>query len=325
MVSVIVPVYNVDNYLENCIQSILSQTFRDLELILIDDGSTDMSGAICDKYKLLDKRVSVLHTKNLGQASARNTGIELSKGDFIAFVDSDDTIVSSMYEVLYDALVRHNADIACCGVRYVENHKDTESVLPLFESSSEEILDRQQTFHYMCSQTKVRFQVWNKLFRRDLIGNIKFKTGQKYEEIYFERNVLSKVNRVVYIDAPLYNYLISRPGNTNSIFNEQKLHVFGELDDLYRQMVEYTYIDISKKVLGIRLVFSVNLGIEARKHNANKNMIKQLDKEFNTSYAMCKQYRCGNIKLGMLYRISPRLVCFLRMLRTKQQKRILNG
>ena len=115
-ISVIVPVYNCEKYIGKCIESILNQTFKDLELILIDDGSADESGKICDEYKIQDKRVKVIHEKNSGVSIARNVGINVAKGKYIGFVDSDDYLAPDMYESLYENLMKSHADVAICGI-----------------------------------------------------------------------------------------------------------------------------------------------------------------------------------------------------------------
>ena len=126
-ISIIVPVYNVDQYLENCIESILNQTFKDYELILIDDGSTDKSGEICDKYEKKDNRIKVIHKYNGGLSSARNAGLDLACGKYIGFVDSDDSIHPEMYEILYDLQQIYNADISVCSFKKVYENIDVKN------------------------------------------------------------------------------------------------------------------------------------------------------------------------------------------------------
>ena len=123
-ISIIVPVYNVEKYLEKCIKSILNQTFTDFELILVNDGSTDKSGVICDNYKNIDDRIIVIHKKNEGLSSARNSGLDIAKGRYIGFVDSDDYINNDMYHKLYEALIKNNSDISIC--KFVKVYDDSE-------------------------------------------------------------------------------------------------------------------------------------------------------------------------------------------------------
>ena len=122
-ISVIVPVYNVEKYLRKCIESILNQTFREFELILVDDGSTDSSGKICDEYALKDSRIKVIHKENGGASSARNAGLDVAKGEYIGFVDSDDWIEMDMYGELYRLIKENNTDISVCGINNIKRYK----------------------------------------------------------------------------------------------------------------------------------------------------------------------------------------------------------
>ena len=115
-ISIIVPVYNVEKYLEKCVRSILAQTFTDFELILVDDGSPDSSGAMCDQFAEQDQRVKVIHKENGGLSDARNAGIEIATGEYLGFVDSDDYIADDMYELLYTNIVKEDADLSICGI-----------------------------------------------------------------------------------------------------------------------------------------------------------------------------------------------------------------
>ena len=123
LISIIVPVYKVEKYIDECIKSIINQTYTNLEIILIDDGSPDNCGKICDEYAKNDKRIKVIHQKNMGQSVARNVGLEYAKGDYIGFVDSDDYIKNNMFEVLHNNLVSYNADISICNIIKVKNNK----------------------------------------------------------------------------------------------------------------------------------------------------------------------------------------------------------
>lgn len=123
MISVIIPVYNVEEYLERCVNSVLKQTYNDLEIILVDDGSTDNSGKICDELKNKDDRIIVIHKENQGLSASRNIGIEKATGEYITFVDSDDYILEDMYETLYKNLIRNDADISMCKYQYVKEQQ----------------------------------------------------------------------------------------------------------------------------------------------------------------------------------------------------------
>ncbi|UOK56378.1 glycosyltransferase [Bacillus sp. OVS6] len=134
-ISIVVPIYNVEKYLHKCIDSILSQNFTDLEIVLVNDGSTDSCGRICDEYSIKDNRVKVIHKKNGGLSDARNTGIEISTGDFIGFVDSDDWVEPNMYETLYNLCISNSADISTCSIFVwdIDNRKKQKNIVILLE------------------------------------------------------------------------------------------------------------------------------------------------------------------------------------------------
>ena len=116
LISVIIPVYNIEQYLPRCLDSVIAQTYNNLEIILVDDGSTDSSGEICDKYSLLDNRIKVIHKSNGGVSSARNEGLEVAKGDYIGFVDGDDIIEKDMYQILLDNAIKYHCEMSCCQI-----------------------------------------------------------------------------------------------------------------------------------------------------------------------------------------------------------------
>ncbi len=206
MISVIVPVYNVAEFLPGCIDSILKQTYRSIELILVDDGSSDDSGKICDKYALLDNRITVIHKANGGVSSARNMGLDTAHGDYIAFVDSDDQIEPEMYERLLADAERTARDIICCGSvtvgldgkqwGYRQAQSGTWSRETVISSYFTEGIIK-----------KTMYPPWNKLFRRSCIGEKRFKPYRYGEDILFVFEVLLGSNGVYFDSFPGYRYL----------------------------------------------------------------------------------------------------------------------
>lgn len=216
LISVIVAVYNIEDYVERGVTSILQQTYQNLEVILVDDGSTDASGVICDKLAENDNRVMVIHKENGGPADARNAGIAIAKGSYIGFVDGDDWIDTDMYEKMLGALLEQQADIAIC--RYRQVHK---------EYTEDKSVDRaivfegQEALQYYVEERKeydIQNAAWNKLYRKEVLQNVSFPAGKWYEDIMFATAALSNANRCVYLDTACYNYIIDREG---SIMNTQ--------------------------------------------------------------------------------------------------------
>ena len=180
LISIIVPIYNIDNYVSKCIESILSQTHSNIEVILIDDGSTDKSSNICDYYSKKDARIVAIHKKNGGLSSARNTGLDIAKGKYIGFVDGDDYIEPNMYEELLNNIHEHQSDIAICNYNDIKNNKkytnyfDNElEKTPIEGKNKFDILYKNYNF-VICS--------WNKLYKKEIFNNLRFPENKIFEE-----------------------------------------------------------------------------------------------------------------------------------------------
>lgn len=201
-ISIIVPVYKVERYLHKCLDSILSQTFTDFELILVNDGSPDNCGNICDEYAEKDNRVIVIHKKNGGQASARNKALEIVRGEYIGFVDSDDWIEPDMYELLYNMCIQNQCDIAACtyNIHYKNKTKIKESY-PLT------IHSRTEAMKTMLEGELYDEVVWSKLFKRNLLDDIRFTEGIMYEDTDFTYKVIHNSEKVCCLGEPKYHYI----------------------------------------------------------------------------------------------------------------------
>ena len=214
--SVIVPVYKVEAYLQECIDSILDQTFPDFELILIDDGSPDRCPEICDEAARKDPRIRVIHQKNGGLSAARNAGIEAAQGAWLSFIDSDDYLTPDYYETLYGAVQRANADCALCGVEYVDEQKNVleemRAEVPDGVFSGQQILDQ-------CVQKweSPYIVVWNKLYRREVFDTLRFPVGKLNEDLFVLVPTLEKIQTMVCVPKRMYCYR-QRAG---SIMNSQ--------------------------------------------------------------------------------------------------------
>ena len=207
LISVIVPVYNVSKYLNQCVDSILNQSYQKLEVILVDDGSTDSSGVICNQYAKKDQRITVLHKKNGGLSDARNAGLEVAKGEYIGFVDSDDFIHPDMYKILVKILEENQADIAIANWldffdgREGEIHDKRTGNIVCFEN-----IETLEFLIYGEDRYQISFSVWDRLYRREVIGNIFFPKGKCYEDIVWSAKVFYGTKKTAYIDRSLYFY-----------------------------------------------------------------------------------------------------------------------
>ncbi len=223
IVSVIIPVYNVDKYLKRCIDSVLKQTFIYLDIILVDDGSTDRSGDICDYYAKTDKRVRVLHKKNGGQSDARNAGLEMTKGEYIYFVDSDDFIAVDAIEYLRESLLYHDADITTHG--YVVYYGEDAGVGAYKSADNEQsVLSNNDALEQLLYEKSVTTSACMKLYKRRLFSpDIRFPLGKVCEDLAIVYRLFSKTDKVVLNTIPKYYYYKRRGSTTQSDFNDSSM------------------------------------------------------------------------------------------------------
>ena len=221
LISVIVPVYNVEKYLRKCVDSVLSQTYTNLEIILVDDGSTDNSGKICDEYALKDPRIIVIHKQNGGLSSARNCGMKKAIGRFYAFVDSDDWIENIFIETLYNTLCKFKTQIACVGYYNVKEGKMIAKQI----AANPSIISSQQALQQ--SFGKLGFFAWNKLFAVSLFNQITFPNGQLFEDMATIYKVFLQTDKVAISNLSLYYYNQSNMSSiTKNKFSVKKLDYF---------------------------------------------------------------------------------------------------
>ncbi|WP_270196741.1 glycosyltransferase family 2 protein [Faecalimonas umbilicata] len=240
MVSVIVPVYRVEKYLKKCVESIINQTYKDIEVILIDDGSPDNCGRICDELALCDERIKVIHQNNGGLAAARNRGLEYVMGNnrdiknhYITFVDSDDTINKNMYKIMIDEMEKEN-DIVICNHRIVKE-KDVIASCTLKKSKS---LDQDGLWEEVFG--RLNNAVWNKLYRADLIGELRFPVGIIHgEDLIFNIQYLTKCKKGVFNESELYNYTKREGSITTGKFDDNKLMEVIVKDEAKRLIEQY--------------------------------------------------------------------------------------
>lgn len=201
-ISVIIPVYKVEPYIRKCLDSVVNQTYQNLEIILVDDGSPDICGAICDQYAATDNRIKVIHKKNGGLASARNAGLSVASGDYIGWVDSDDWVELTMFEKLAKKANAENADVVCCG-RYKEfpNRRIVQTW------DHEQRLTRENAIDLLLKDNILQNYVWDKLWKRSLYFGIIFPEGRNFEDISVVYKLFEKAERIFTIPDVLYHYL----------------------------------------------------------------------------------------------------------------------
>ena len=222
LISVIVPVYKVEKYLRKCVDSILCQTYPQFELILVDDGSPDGCGTICDEYAAQDSRVRVIPQPNGGLSSARNVGIDAAKGDYLYFVDSDDWLEPEALMVLIEAVHKYDVPISCIG-NYDVNIETGEKTLGICPKK-EEVISGEEMVGRIFTWDGCDSAVCDKLFRRELFRERRFPVGKICEDIPVTYRILLEAGRIAMVDKPLYNYL-RRPGSlSNGELSETSFH-----------------------------------------------------------------------------------------------------
>lgn len=244
LISVIVPVYNVEKYLPQCLNSIINQTYENLEIILINDGSTDNSGNICDEYAKRNSRIKAIHKENGGASSARNIGLDICKGDYIGFVDSDDWIELDMYESLYKYMREKDVDITCFGFSYAYINKN------LYHNSPENFLySKNPKFMYeIFSNQYYGEMMCNKLFKKFIFDGIRFPENKMTEDAFIFFDILEKVNGVYISAERKYFYRMRDNSVTHSEFNPKLLDCL-DLNEYFLKLAYTKYQLLIPKII----------------------------------------------------------------------------
>lgn len=319
LVSVIVPVYNVEKYLRKCIDSIKNQTYSNLEIILVNDGSTDNSYKICNEYAKEDRRIKIINKANGGLSSARNSGIKVARGTFIAFVDSDDWIEDAMIEKMIDVAVKEQADVVHCGIKQVlENGKKYKVLFEdnLILNSNDEILRAYFT-------EKISVIVCNKLFRRKVIEDIRMVEGKNNEDNMYCMEVFLRANKLVAISDPFYNYLQRSNSITKIEFNEKKMdaiysgnYVLNICDNHAKEYSNYAKINLC--LICYYLYQDLMISNNDNKIEYKEKIITEFNKNYNEikkSNEIKKIKFKNKLKILSFLKAKPLLVIIPRLLK----------
>ena len=233
LISIIVPVYNVEEYLEKCVNSIINQTYKKIEIILVDDGSKDNSGKICDELKEKDSRIKVIHKQNGGLSDARNAGLQIANGEYIGFVDSDDYTEPDMFETLYNINKKYNSDISIVSFNEIYNGK----IIGVRNSKKIEEMNKIEAMKELLIDTRIQSYAWNKLFKKELFEGIEFPTNKNFEDIATTLLLFEKANKVVLFEEPKYNYV----RRDNSIVGVKNYKTYKDYLDVIS--AKYAYLD----------------------------------------------------------------------------------
>lgn len=286
LISVIVPVYKVEKYLSRCIDSIIAQTYNNLEIILIDDGSPDRSGRICDDYARKDHRIRVFHKPNGGVSSARNLGLKEAKGEYIGFVDSDDYIAPQMYEVLFNNLVNNNADLSVCGYK---KEIDKGIFEPYYNKRLNCVFLRNEMLKNLLSNKYYTCSCWNVLFKKYLLSDLFFDEKRKHnEDLLFLYEVMKKCNNLFFTSDAYYYYCTNEGSASLSSFSDSTMdivyiseYILGDIKanipELYRfEKKEYMRNNIMCMQLAVPSGYDNKTNLKLIQRNIRKNLFSYL-------------------------------------------------
>lgn len=219
LVSIVIPVYNVDKYIRECLDSVINQSYKNLQIILVDDGSTDNSGKICDEYAVKDSRITVIHQENQGAGAAKNTGLDLVKGEYLSLIDSDDYLELNYYETMVSNLKQHNVDVVQCLFRnvFVNNKYSRQYNFP--SKGSRKIKTKKFLVEMLYDWKYAIF--WNKLLKTKLLKDIRFPVGRKIDDEFFTYKLICNAKKILNINDKLYNYRMRQSSIMNNSDNEQ--------------------------------------------------------------------------------------------------------
>ena len=291
-VSIIIPIYNSEKYMDKCINSILNQTLKEIEIILVNDGSTDKSEIICEKYKNIDSRIKLINKENGGVSSARNHGVSISEGEFITFVDSDDFIELDMCEKLYNAAIKNQCDIAMSGIKVVKNKEIS------YELTAESKIYKKEEVYKLFFYDTPPFSpnyACGKMIRKSVCEKVKFR-----EDIFLMEDALFSMelflnctNNIMFLNEYLYNY-VQRPGSESKHFSKKRITSFYALEELLNlaSSINHTYeIEFLKVYSG--LILNILQDIICFDFENNKDEYLKISKALNKRYL--KNIRCKNI------------------------------
>lgn len=285
LITVVIPCYNVEKYLPDCIESILKQTYDYLEILLIDDGSTDNTGNICDNYQQKDKRIRVIHQTNKGIATTRNIGVQEAKGKYIFWIDSDDYVSSHIIEKLYQLLIDYSADISICN--YIDGYSRHYEFD--YKGNSTECFDARQGLNYIYKDTHYSFIMaasWAKLIKKSCYDSLKYPDGKIFEDIYMSHHLINNCQFIVYTDEVMYYYYQWPKSILGQKLHIKKLDYLGAFKERIDFFDQLNYLELKEKA---RIQYLHALMWEysrAKDILHEKYLIEKIVKEYRSYYSI---------------------------------------
>lgn len=284
VISVIIPIYKVEPYLNRCVESVVGQTYKNLEIILVDDGSPDLCPQICDEWAKKDDRIRVIHKPNGGLSDARNSGIDICTGEYICFVDSDDYIAPQMYEKMLLKMQEDGSDMAICGI-----NEFCDGETPSVKEGESELIDSNMALHRLCDKKyNIYFVVaWNKLYKRYIFDNLRYPVGKIHEDEFLAHRVIGECKKISCMPEKYYFYYIRQGSITNSGFKEKQLAKIEAMEDrmeYVRLNFPEVWNDTKKRTLNtISAMYC-----KAKMGHASKDILKSLKQKYNSVFKRTK-------------------------------------
>ncbi|MBO5397964.1 MAG: glycosyltransferase family 2 protein [Clostridia bacterium] len=269
LITIVVPVYKVEQYLKKCVDSIINQTYKNLEIILVDDGSPDNCGNMCDEYANLDSRVKVIHKENGGLSSARNAGIEIAKGKYISFVDSDDYITNDYIEFLYNLILTNNVKVSICSHTVIY---DTGLVLEK-ATNEHSVIDTKTAIERILYDEGLDTSAWAKLYETKLFENIKYPNGKLFEDSATTCKILCECDKVAIGSKSKYFYLIRNNSITKTNFSSNKMDLITSTKDMGEYVLN-KYPDL-KKAVNRRIMYAYLSTLSQLANSKEKHLEEQ--------------------------------------------------
>lgn len=223
LISVIVPIYNVEAWLNQCIKSIVSQTYQNIEILLIDDGSTDSSGILCDEWKKKDSRIKVIHKVNGGLSDARNAGISIANGEFITFIDSDDIIEADMIEYLVTLINQEDIDMSVCQKALIDESGNLISPITKQLEKVSLIKGRENCMRHFLSSSDIDTVAWGKLYKTSMFDDVRYPMGRYHEDVFTTYKLIAKCNSIAVGSGQKYFYRIRQGSITQTLFSQKHM------------------------------------------------------------------------------------------------------
>lgn len=322
MISVIIPVYNVEKYIERCVKSVLDQTYKDFEILLINDGSTDNSKKICEKLADEYKQIKLINQENQGVSVARNIGIIKAKGDFLTFIDSDDFINKNYLKILWNNLLKYEADISCCDYYRTKN-------MPKYEmkiSDEISVFEKDKVIKFYLE--KELTAPWGKLYKKKLFNEIYFPVGKRHEDITTIFKVILNANKLIYTDSKLYFYYKNMSSFTKQKFSEKSFDLIDAWNEVYilsrkysheiQKLAEFRLYKSYFTLLGVIAYYGFDKSIELEEqNNIQKKLLHKFKEYFSFRKIILTKYLSLNRKIAMFlfkfnYGLCKLMGCFFR-------------